>query len=144
MSRKFFNEQEILELKANRYVENVSYRTVTFTKEFKRMAYESLTQGVSMCDIFERCGINTGALGKIRVRGYQQRIEEEAQRPSGVETIPTNQQKRKKSYEQDLEKRVKQLENRLAYSMQEVEFLKKIQQADMEARKQWETKHRQK
>ncbi len=142
MSRKFFNEQEILELKANRYVESVSYRTVTFTKEFKCMAYESLLKGVSMFDIFERSGINSGALGKTRVRGFQQRIEEDAQRTSGFENLKRNPHKKAKTSEQDLEKRVKQLEHSLAYAKQEVEFLKKIQKADMEAQKQWEAKHR--
>ncbi|MGI6745407.1 MAG: HTH domain-containing protein [Acutalibacteraceae bacterium] len=43
-----------------------------------------------------------------------------------------------------MERRVRQLEHELAYAKQEVEFLKKIQQADMEARKQWESKKRRK
>jgi hypothetical protein len=42
------------------------------------------------------------------------------------------------------EKRIRQLEAELAYTRQEVEFLKKVQVADMEARKAWESKHRQK
>lgn len=40
-----------------------------------------------------------------------------------------------------IECRVKYLEHELAYTRQEVEFLKKLQMADMEARKQWESKH---
>ena len=40
--------------------------------------------------------------------------------------------------------RDRQLENELAYTRQEVEFLKKLQAANMEAQKQWESKHRQK
>ena len=33
------------------------------------------------------------------------------------------------------------LEHELAYTRQEVEFLKKLQLADMEARKQWKSRH---
>ena len=40
-------------------------------------------------------------------------------------------------------KGIKQLEHELAYTRQEVEFLKKLRMADMEAQKEWESKHRQ-
>ena len=44
-----------------------------------------------------------------------------------------------------MEQRLRQLlENELAYTQQEVEFLKKLQAANMEAQRQWESKHRQK
>ena len=40
--------------------------------------------------------------------------------------------------------RIEQLEHELAYTRQEVEFLKKLQAANMEAQKKWESRHRQK
>ena len=43
-----------------------------------------------------------------------------------------------------MEQRLRQLENELAYTRQEVEFLKKLQAANMEAQRQWESKHQQK
>ena len=49
-----------------------------------------------------------------------------------------------KTGEETVEQRIRQLENELAYTRQEVEFLKKLQAANMEAQKQWESKHRQK
>ena len=49
-----------------------------------------------------------------------------------------------KTGEETMEQRIRQLENELAYTRQEVEFLKKLQAANMEAQKQWESKHRQK
>ena len=39
------------------------------------------------------------------------------------------------------EDRIRELEHELAYTRQEVEFLKKIQEANTEARKAWELKH---
>ena len=47
-------------------------------------------------------------------------------------------------HQETVEQRIRQLENELAYTRQEVEFLKKLQAANMEAQKQWESKHRQK
>ena len=43
--------------------------------------------------------------------------------------------------EMDLEARVRWLTHQLEYTRQEVEFLKKLQMANTEARKQWESKH---
>ena len=54
-------------------------------------------------------------------------------------------QRKKKTPEgtsQSSEKRIRQLEAELAYTLQVVEFLKKVQAADLEARKAWESKHR--
>lgn len=42
----------------------------------------------------------------------------------------------------DLEARVRWLTHQLEYTRQEVEFLKKLQMANTEARKEWESKHR--
>ena len=50
----------------------------------------------------------------------------------------------KETTEHTLGARVEQLEHELAYTRQEVEFLKKIHVADLEARKLWESKQRQK
>ena len=43
---------------------------------------------------------------------------------------------------EDERERIKQLEHELAYARQELEFLKKVQMVDMEARREWESKHR--
>ena len=48
------------------------------------------------------------------------------------------------SAEVSAEQKIRQLEHELAYVKQEVEFLKKLQLANMEAQKSWESKHRQK
>lgn len=45
-----------------------------------------------------------------------------------------------KTGEESLIQRIEQLEHELAYTRQEVEFLKKIQEAGMEEQKVWESK----
>ena len=71
------------------------------------------------------------------------------QKPEAVQTwlheqYPSIHEEAKKSGERTLTQRVEELEHELAYAQQEVEFLKKIHTADLEARKQWEYKQRRK
>lgn len=98
-----------------------------------------------MKKILEEHGIDTGAMGKVRIAGYCQKLSIEANRPEGFANLRKQKHQVQEQTEQTkLERRVRQLEHQLAYAQQEVEFLKKLQQANMEAQKQWESKHRQK
>lgn len=95
--------------------------------------------------VLEEYGINTGAMGQARINGFCQKLEHEATREEGFTNLrKEKRQKQERTAENRLELRVRQLEHQLAYAQQEVEFLKKLQQANMEAQKQWESKHRQK
>ena len=144
MSNKLFTREEVEALKASPHTENVSVRSVTFTPEFKRVVYEELTEGKKLQAILESHGIDTAALGSARIGGMQERLFRDAERKEGFENLNRSRKRgtSEKAKEESLIKRVRQLENELAYTRQEVEFLKKIQQADMEARKLWESKHR--
>lgn len=145
MSNKLFSEEEMLALKASPYVESVSNRRVVFTPEFKQTAYDELCRGKTIRCIFEEHGIDTSALGGIRVNGFREKIDKISKREEGFANLTKQKHNKHEAAPEDkLERRVRQLEHELAYAKQEVEFLKKIQQADMEARKQWESKQRQK
>ena len=102
-------------------------------------------QGIPMKKILEDHGIDTGAMGKVRISGFCQKLAKEANRPEGFANLRKEKHQIREQTEQTkLERRVRQLEHQLAYAQQEVEFLKKLQQANTEAQKQWESKHRQK
>ena len=102
-------------------------------------------QGIPMKKILEDHGIDTGAMGNSRITGFCQKLVKEANRPEGFANLRKQKHQAREQTEQTkLERRVRQLEHQLAYAQQEVEFLKKLQQANMEAQKQWESKHRQK
>lgn len=81
-------------------------------------------------------------MGNARIAGFCQKLDKEASRPEGFANL--RKQKRQVQEQTKLERRVRQLEHQLACAQQEVEFLKKLQQANIEAQKQWESKHRQK
>ncbi len=141
MSNKLFTEEEVIALKTSPYVESVSKRSVAFTPEFKQIAYDELCNGKEMKRIFEEHGIDTAALGHSRVNGFREKVDIAANREEGFANLRKQRCKKADcSAEVKLELRVRQLEHELAYAKQEVEFLKKIQQADTEARKQWESK----
>ena len=78
-----------------------------------------------------------------RIEGLRYNIKKQAEREDGfIDKRQYNAFHPVNKADDTVESRVKYLEHELAYTRQEVEFLKKLQMADMEARKQWESKHR--
>lgn len=134
MSRKLFTEQEIILLQASPYVKSVSMRAVIFTSEFRQKLYELLHSGHGARESLRLLGIDPDILGNTRINGIRQRLEADGKGTVCAGTAAD-------SETATLRRRVAQLEHDLAYTRQEVEFLKKLQTANTEARKQWESKH---
>ena len=109
-------------------------------------AYRLLMEGRSMRSIFEEHGIAPEILGDKRIWGFAHKLRTNADRDAGFADLRKNNSRKPASQtrEQTLAARVEQLEHELAYTRQEVEFLKKIHTADLEARKSWESRLRQK
>ncbi|MCR5056820.1 MAG: hypothetical protein K6B54_07910 [Clostridia bacterium] len=146
MPKKTFSAEELEKLRSSPYVYNVISGMIKFTEEFKHIAYEQLVRGIGMREIFETHGIDPKILGASRIRGFAMHLRSNAARESGFEDLRQYNTRRppKETEEQILAARVDRLEHELAYTRQEVEFLKKIHLADLEARKQWESKQRRK
>lgn len=146
MARKPLNAEEIAELRSNPYVAKVIGNMISFTPEFKRMAYDQITSGKTMREVFEEHGIDPEILGDSRIWGFAEKLRAKAEREEGFTDLRGQNMRKpvKETKEQTLKVRVEQLEHELAYTRQEVEFLKKIHTADLEARKLWESKQRQK
>lgn len=146
MPKKPLNAQEVAELRSSPFVAKVISNRISFTAEFKRIAYDEITSGKCMRAVFEEYGIDPEILGSARVWGFADKLRANADREGGFEDLRKHNMRKnaKGTYEQTLAARVEQLEHELAYTRQEVEFLKKIRMADLEAQKQWESKQRQK
>ena len=137
-----FTKEQMDQLRTNHYVKSVSPSTVRFTEEFKRYYYHKHRSGVSVRQIFLECGIDPDILGPSRIEGFRYTVNKQAKREEGFSDSRQNNYLRPpKSEDETVETRIKQLEHELAYTRQEVEFLKKLQMADMEARRQWESRH---
>lgn len=137
-------EREIL--KRSPHVANVTSVTVTFTPEFKRILYQGLCDGRRLKEVLFEHGINPEILGNSRIWGMAENLRAKADREEGFEDQRKQNHRREAegTREQSLEAKVEQLEHELAYTRQEVEFLKKIRMADLEAQKAWESRHRRK
>jgi len=146
MARKPLNAEEVAELRGSPFIASIISGRVYFTPEFKQHAYEQLLNGKSMRTILEEQGIDPQILGEKRIAGLAHKIREQADREGGFADLRTQNSRKpaKETREQTLAARVEQLEHELAYTRQEVEFLKKIHMADLEARKLWESKQRRK
>ena len=140
MSKKLFSAEEIASLRANKRVVKVTARTIDFTPEFKGELYDGITSGKNLQRLLMDAGIDPVMLGESRVSGLRDRLYRFGEREEGFQRKePTE-----PSEEALLRKRICQLEHDLAYTRQEVEFLKKLQMADTEARKEWESRQRRK
>ena len=139
------SKREVEELRRNPHIASVTANTVRFTEAFKKLAYEKKCQGVPVTETMRQCGIDPEILGVSRVEGFSYTLNKKARQETGFsDGRSENYRRPPKAGEETVEQRIRQLENELAYTRQEVEFLKKLQAANMEAQKQWESRHRQK
>lgn len=139
------SKREVEQLRGNPYIASVSSATVRFTEEFKRLAYDGKSKGISVVETMRRCGIDPEILGESRVEGFSYTLNKKAKQEAGFADMRIgNYLRPPKTGEESVEQRLRQLENELADTRQEVEFLKKLQAANMEAEKQWESRYRQK
>ena len=139
------SRREVEVLQKNPYVAKATTDTVRFTEEFKRLAYEGKGHGVSIAATMRQCGIDPEVLGPSRIEGLSYSLNKKAKKEDGFSDGRSENYRRPPTTgEESVEQRIKQLENELAYTRQEVEFLKKLQAANMEAQKQWESRQRQK
>lgn len=139
-----FTKGQIQQLSANKNVRMVSETTISFHEEFSRRYYSERMEGKRPADIFRENGIDPEILGKSRIKSYDVHNRRKAEREVGFTDERKLNQRRPKNAPQTDADRIAQLEHELAYTRQEVEFLKKIASANMEARIAWESKHRQK
>ncbi len=74
MAKKPLNAEEIAELRSSPYVASIMGNRISFTPEFKRMAYDQTTSGRLMRTVFEEHGIDPEILGDSRVWGFAEKL----------------------------------------------------------------------
>lgn len=113
------------------YVAQATEWMVSFTSEFKKIAYDEYYSGKNMREIFTDAGFNVEILGDKRLRNFRNLIVKKGESESGFEDgRKDNCRKEPKSTEAQLARRIRELEHRNAYLEQENEFLKKIQSVE--------------
>ena len=141
--KKKLTEEELRLLRANVNVKKATEYCVVFTEQFKQLAWEQKQAGKRMREIFRENGIDPCILGTKRIENFNQLLNQRAREGGGFKDRRTdNRRPTAEETAETLEEQVKRLQHELAYTRQEVEFLKKLQMANTEARKEWESKHR--
>lgn len=131
MSRHLLSKDFVKELNENQNVEKATEWVVHFTSEFKQKAYEEIYRGKSIREIFTEAGLDCEKLGRKRLDNFKSLLIQQANREEGFEDKrKDNCRKEAQSTEVQMEKKIKQLEHRLAYLEQENDFLKKIREAE--------------
>ncbi len=131
MKRYPLPKEYVKELNEHRYVEQATEWTVSFTAEFKQLAYGEYYRGKSMREIFTEAGFDVEKLGEKRIQNFRSHLMEKADDEAGF----ADKRKEKSiqaplSTEAQMMKRIRELEHRNAYLEQENDFLKKIQELE--------------
>lgn len=134
MSKTRFTKEQVERLGLSRYVASVTNTTVRFTAEFKKHFLDERKSGRDVREIFRECGIDPDILGEKRISGFCYQVNKKAkQNEDFSDKREGNHRKKTEGEAGTVEERISRLENELAYTRQEVEFLKKLRAADMEA-----------
>lgn len=142
MGKNHFTEKQIDELRKNPYIEKVSSKTITYTKEFKERFESEYRAGKLPSQILDGMGIDPKVLGRRRKNSLVQRIKMYELRPEGFEDTRKNNSGRPSTKELSDAEKIKRLEQKIEYLKQENEFLKKNTQLNREANWEYKRKHR--
>ena len=130
-TRSAIPKECVQKLKEHPYVARATEWTVSFTAEFKQLAYEEYRRGKSMRQIFAEAGFEVEQLGNKRLQNFRNKLIEKAEADTGFDDQRKNNSHREaQSTEAKMAKRIRELEHRNAYLEQENEFLKKIQSVE--------------
>lgn len=126
MSKVKFTEEQQQELRNNKYTAKVTANSLSFTKEFKELFYNEYLTGVLPREILRRYGYPVEILGKQRIWGIAHCIKKEYESNGSFRDVRSPRPATARSEELTPEQQIKQLQQKLDYLTQEVEFLKKI------------------
>jgi len=133
MKWKAFSQDEMVELRSNPYTLRVTDKTITFTLAFKEAFWDGLQAGISPITIISKLGYNSEILGYTRIWGISQHIRKEAESGEGFREgrhNPTTAISANEYGQLTNSRALQKMQNEIVYLRQEMEFLKKIMQAD--------------
>lgn len=141
MGKNHFTEEQQIELRKNPYIQKVSTKSITYTKEFKEKFEEEYRLGKLPSEILFNMGIDPRILGKRRKDSIVSRIKLYEQRPEGCDDTRKNSSGRPPTKDLTDAERIKRLEQKITYLNQENEFLKKNIQIDRQVYWEYNRRH---
>lgn len=130
MARKMFTQEQVRLMAENPYTLHVSTTQIIFTTAFKEEFWQRYQEGDTPRTILYDLGYDPEVLGRNRVSGIQTVVCKQAVSAKGFQDRPQR-KRREISDEGDgtTQAQLRQMQHRLKYLEQEVEFLKKISSA---------------
>ena len=130
MKKNNFTNEQQEQLRSNPYIEKVSDTTITYTKEFRETFMAEYQTGKLPSQILREMDIDPHLLGKRRIDSIVHRSKQYELRPEGCEDTRRSNSGRPATKDLSDLKKIKRLEQKVAYLKQENEFLKKNIQMD--------------
>lgn len=137
MSKKTFSKQDIEVLSNNKYVRNVSEKSITYTNEFKIHFIAEYNNGKSSRTIFEEAGFDIDMIGLKRIDCSSSRWRN-AYKENGVLGLDDTRRKHSgRPRQRDLTKDelISKQNAEIEYLKAEVELLKKLELHERQVRK---------
>ncbi len=145
MVKTIISAEDVEILRLNKNVESVSETAIQLTRAFKKHFYEEKQRGIPVKKILQDAGIAPEILGESRISNLCYRVNKMAKRAQGFSNCRASNKRQEASLEgRSVTEQLRIVEHQLAYVKMEVEFLKKLRLADMEAQKQWALKQHRK
>lgn len=128
MSINLFTEEEIIELRKNKYVKKVRSKGITYTDEFKKIFIDENCNGKLPRIIFEECGFNIDIIGMQRVKSSANRWRTAFKNGGAAKLTDTRKYNNGRPVEKNmtLEEKYKKLEAKIKLLQAENELLKKL------------------
>ncbi|SUM56763.1 Uncharacterised protein [Staphylococcus microti] len=134
MSKRLFTENEIADLKLNKFVQNVTPKAITYTEEFREHFVEEYEKGKLPSEIFKEAGFDTKILGR-RISNFRDRVLAMKSRPEGLRDTRKDSSGRPKLSEMTPEEEIEYLKHKIALQNQQIEALKKTNSINRRASK---------
>jgi len=145
-----FTNDQLQELLGSPFIAFVSRTTVSYTKAFKEIFWKRYCEGVEAFDIFADAGLNPSVIGKTRIHHFIKTLRTtkakglpftEGNEPQLAEPVPEKAfvlppvPRKTQSNEREYSaSEISKLVHQVRYLTQELEFIKKIILAEMEAK----------
>ena len=83
MGKNYFTQEQVEQLRQNKYVKNVSEKAITYTEKFKEVFLLEYNEGKLPSQILDEMGFDYKVLGERRVSNITQAVKKQSVRPEG-------------------------------------------------------------
>lgn len=133
MGKNYFTQEQVEQLRKNKYVKHVSEKSITYNKEFKETFMLEYNNGKLPSIILAEMGFDTGILGRSRIHAITERFKKQSRRPEGFKDTRADSSGRPRTRDLSQEELIKRQKEQIEYLKQQVEFLSDLRRLEREA-----------